>query len=75
MSSSANAAAPRVYHGRVNAVILIAGIAGLALAGYGFLTLTLDAARRREYADIAVAAAVAVGVIVALIFYGDRLLR
>jgi hypothetical protein len=61
--------------GRVNLVILIAGIVGLAVAGYGFVTLSLDAWRRRQYVDIVVAAGVALAVVVLLIGYGDRLLR
>jgi uncharacterized membrane protein SpoIIM required for sporulation len=65
----------RVYHGAVNAVILIAGIAGLAVAGYGLFTLSLDASRRHQYVDIAVAVLVAVAVVALLILYGDRLLR
>ena len=59
----------------VNLVIVIAGIVGLVVAGYGFVTLTIDAWRHRQYADIVVAAAVAVAVVVVLIAYGDRLLR
>ena len=64
-----------MYHGAVNAVILIAGIAGLAVAAYGLFTLSLDAARRRQYVDIAVAVLIAVVVVALLILYGDRLLR
>jgi len=64
-----------VYHGAVNVVILIAGIAGLAAAGYGLVTLCLDAGRRRQYADIGIGVATAVVVVVLLILYGDRLLR
>jgi hypothetical protein len=59
----------------MSVIILIAGIAGLAIAGYGLLTLTRDALRRRQYADIAVALAVAVGVVAALLLWGDSLLR
>ena len=59
----------------VNLVIVIAGLVGLVVAGYGFVTLTIDAWRHRQYADIVVAAAVAVAVVVLLIVYGDRLLR
>jgi len=59
----------------VNWVILIAGVVGLAVALYGFVTLTVDAARRRQYVDIVLAVAV-VGIVVwLLIAYGDRLLR
>ena len=64
-----------MYHGAVNAVILVAGIAGLAVAVYGLFTLSLDAARRHHYADIVVAVLVAVAVVALLILYGDRLLR
>lgn len=59
----------------VNLVILIAGIVGLVVAGYGFVMLTIDAWRRRQYLDIALAAAVAIAIVVLLIAYGDRLLR
>lgn len=59
----------------VNLVILIAGIVGLVVAGYGFVTLTIDAWRRRQYLDIALGAGVAIAVVVLLIAYGDRLLR
>jgi hypothetical protein len=56
-------------------VIVIAGIAGLLVAGYGFVTLTIDAWRHRQYLDIVLAVAVAVAVVALLIAYGDRLLR
>jgi len=59
----------------VNLVILIAGIVGLVVAGYGFVTLAIDAWRRRQYLDIALAAGVAIAIVVLLIAYGDRLLR
>jgi hypothetical protein len=59
----------------VNLVIVIAGIAGLLVAGYGFVTLTIDAWRHRQYLDIAVAAGVAIALVALLIAYGDRLLR
>jgi hypothetical protein len=59
----------------VNLVILIAGIVGLGVAGYGFVTLTIDAWRHRQYLDIALAAGVAIATVVLLIAYGDRLLR
>ena len=56
-------------------MILIAGIAGLAVAVYGLFTLSLDAARRHQYVDIAVAVLVAVAAVALLVLYGDRLLR
>ena len=59
----------------VNIVIVIAGIVGLGVAGYGFVTLCLDAWRDRHYLDIVLAAAVAVAIVALLIAFGDRLLR
>jgi hypothetical protein len=59
----------------VNLVIAIAGIVGLLVAGYGFVTLTIDAWRHRQYLDIALAAGVAIALVALLIAYGDRLLR
>jgi hypothetical protein len=59
----------------VNLVILIAGIVGLVVAGFGFVTLSIDAWRRRQYLDIVLAVGVAIAIVVLLIAYGDRLLR
>jgi len=59
----------------VDWVILIAGVVGLAVAGYGFVTLALDAGRRRQYLDIILALALVVVVVFLLITFGDRLLR
>ena len=59
----------------MNALILIAGIVGLAVAGYGLIALSTDAWRRRQYLDIALGVGVAVGVVVLLVLYGDSLLR
>jgi hypothetical protein len=59
----------------VNLVITIAGIVGLLVAGYGFVTLTIDAWRHRQYLDIVLAAGVALAFVALLIAYGDRLLR
>lgn len=64
-----------VYHGAVSVIILIAGIAGLGVAAYGLVTLSVDALRRRQYADVALGVAVAAGVVVALVLWGDRFLR
>ena len=59
----------------MNALILIAGIVGLAVAGYGLIALSTDAWRRRQYLDIALGIGVAVAVVVLLVVYGDSLLR
>jgi hypothetical protein len=59
----------------VNLVIVIAGIVGLIVAGYGFVSLTVDAWRHRQYFDIALAAGIAIALVALLIAYGDRLLR
>lgn len=56
-------------------MILIAGVVGLAVAGYGLVTLALDAGRRRQYLDIVLAVALVVVVVYVLITFGDRLLR
>ncbi|MCX6372761.1 MAG: hypothetical protein NTX16_06695 [Actinobacteria bacterium] len=61
--------------GGVNLVITIAGIVGLVVAGYGFVTLSIDAWRSRQYLDIVLAACVALAMVVLLVAYGDRLLR
>jgi hypothetical protein len=59
----------------VNWVILIAGVVGLLVAGYGLVALVRAALRTRRYADIAIAAAVVAVVVAALIAFGDRLIR
>jgi hypothetical protein len=59
----------------VNWVILIAGVAGLAVAAYGLIALVRNAVRTRRYWDIAIAVAVAAGVVVLLVAFGDRLIR
>jgi hypothetical protein len=59
----------------VDWVILIAGVAGLAVAGYGFVTLVFDAGRHRQYLDIIVALALVVVIVYVLLTFGDRLLR
>jgi len=61
--------------GVVNLLIVIVGIVGLVVAGYGFVTLSIDAWRRRQYLDIVLAAGVAIAIVALLIAYGDRLLR
>jgi len=61
--------------GLVNWVILIAGVAGLLVAGYGLVALVRHALRTRRYGDIAIALVVAVGVVLLLVSFGDRLIR
>ncbi len=64
-----------MYDAVVDWVILIAGVAGLLVAGYGLVALTRHAVRTRRYGDIAIGAAVAVAVVVLLLAFGDRLIR
>ena len=59
----------------VNWVVLIAGVAGLLVAGYGLVALIRHAVRTRRYGDIAIALAVIVAAVVLLIAFGDRLIR
>ena len=59
----------------MNLVILIAGVAGLAIAGYAVVSLVISAVRRRQFVDIVIAVAVAAAVVYALISWGDRLIR
>ena len=59
----------------VNWVILIAGVAGLLVAGYGLVTLTRNAVRTRRYWDIAIAVVMVVVVVALLVAFGDRLIR
>ncbi len=55
--------------------ILLVGAIGLAIAAYGFVSLTVSAMRRRQYVDIVLAVLVAIVVVVALIAFGDRLVQ
>jgi hypothetical protein len=59
----------------VNWVVLIAGVAGLVVAGYGLVALVRSALRSRRYWEIVLAVAVIVMVVAALIAFGDRLIR
>jgi hypothetical protein len=59
----------------VNWVVLIAGVAGLLVAGYGLVALVRNAVRTHRYGDIVIALAVIVVAVVVLIAFGDRLLR
>lgn len=60
---------------RVNWVILIAGVVGLGIAGYGLFALALSAWRRKDFVAIVVAVLVVVGTVVLLLSFGDRLLQ
>jgi hypothetical protein len=59
----------------VSVIIFIAGVAGLAVAAYGFGALAVDAWRRRQYVDIVVVALLTVGIVYLLINFGDRIVR
>jgi hypothetical protein len=56
-------------------LIPLAGVVGLLVAAFGFVALTVDAVRRRQYLDILLAVAVVIVVVALLVAYGDRLLR
>jgi hypothetical protein len=59
----------------VNWVVLIAGVAGLLVAGYGLVALTRLALRTHRYGDFAIALVIVVAAVVLLIAFGDRLIR
>jgi hypothetical protein len=59
----------------VDWVILIAGVVGLLVAGYGLVALVREALRTRRYADIALALIVASAAVALLVTFGDRLVR
>ena len=59
----------------VNWVVLIAGIAGLLVAGYGLVALIRHALRTHRYGDIAIALVVIVAAVVLLVSFGDQLIR
>lgn len=61
--------------GFVNILIVVAGVVGLAVAAFFLIELLIDAARRRQYVDIGVAAAVVVATVWLLFAYGDSLLQ
>lgn len=56
-------------------LIVIAGVVGLAVALYGFISLTRVAVSRRSYLDVVVAVVVAAAVVLLLLAYGDSFLR
>jgi len=59
----------------VNWVVLIAGVVGLLVAGYGLVATVRQAVRTRRYGDIAIALVVIVAVVALLVSFGDRLVR
>jgi threonine/homoserine efflux transporter RhtA len=59
----------------VNVAIVVAGVVGLAVAAFFFGELVIDAGRRRQVLDIAVAVAVVVATVWLLLVYGDALLQ
>ena len=59
----------------VNWVILIAGVAGLLVAGYGLVALTTHAVRARRYGTSPSPSRSSSLVVVLLVAFGDRLIR
>ncbi len=59
----------------MNLVIVVAGVVGLAVAAFFFVELLIDAARRRQYLDIGIAATVVAVTVWLLFTYGDSLLQ
>jgi len=59
----------------VSLVIVIAGVAGLAVAAFFLAELAVDALRRRQFLDVGVAIAVAAFTVWLLFTYGDALLQ
>jgi hypothetical protein len=59
----------------VSLVIVIAGIAGLAVAAFFLAELVVDALRRRQFLDVGVAIGVAAFTVWLLFTYGDALLQ
>jgi hypothetical protein len=59
----------------VNVLIAVAGVIGLGVAAFFFVDLVVDAGRRRQYLDIAIAAAIAAFTVWLLFTFGDRLLQ
>jgi hypothetical protein len=59
----------------VSLIIVIAGVAGLAVAAFFLAELVVDALRRRQFLDVGVALAVAAFTVWLLFTYGDALLQ
>ena len=59
----------------MNTVIIVAGLAGLAIAAYAIVDLTVFSVRRHRVLDVAIVVAAAAATIAALLVWGDRLLQ
>jgi len=59
----------------VNWVVLITGLVGLGVAAYGLVAVIRQAVRRRRYADVALAVALALVTVGLLVAFGDRIVR
>lgn len=59
----------------MNWMVFLAGVIGILLAGFGFVSLAIDAKRHRHYGNLVVAVLVAVAVVTVLIAFGDRLVQ
>jgi len=59
----------------VSLVIVIAGVAGLAVAAFFLVELVIDALRRRQFIDVGIALGVAAFTVWLLFTYGDALLQ
>ena len=59
----------------MNVIIIVAGVAGLAVATFFLVELLVDAVRRRQFLDIGVAAGVVALTVWLLFTYGDSLLQ
>ena len=56
-------------------LIIAAGIVGLCVSAYALFELIVDAVRRRQPLDVAIAVVAAVLTVWALLAFGDHLLR
>ena len=59
----------------MNLVIIVAGVAGLAVAVYALVDVLLSAGRRRRLLDVVLLLAAAAATIAALLTWGDHLLQ
>ena len=59
----------------MNVAIIVLGVVGLAGAGFFFVELVVDGARRRQYLDIVIAVGLVATTVLLLFFYGDSFLQ